>query len=182
MNFLRKKWKIVLVVALAVPLFIFVGVFASFYGRAVENENLLNALKYIESGSMPDPTPAFKARVEMLKGGGGQSVAVGAYKNVSQHAGITYDSAMVLKGDGSYSFAMSVGDGRVHKTYQHFGKWWVEGSVFSTVLLGGDDFLASPEARDMKTAMHEIIVESGEGRLVLQAHYNSEPVVFKLEK
>lgn len=176
---LRKYWKWIVCGVIFVMLAILSGAFVAYYNRGVGSETLMQALHYIESGAIPDETEEFRRNVDLLKKAETSQLVLGAYKNLSSNNGVTYDSAMVLKGDGTYSYALTVGNETLHKTYQHSGRWWVEGNVFHTILIDGDLFLASPSTRDKMTPMREIIVESGENSIKLKAHFSSEPTVFE---
>lgn len=160
-------------------LVIFLGVFFAFYTKQQSSEVYLQTLKYIESGSIPDESEDFANKADLMAEDQVVEVPLGIYKNLSVHNGIQYDTVLALKKDAVFDFAMTVGNGTLHKTYKYSGRWWVEGSVFKTILVDGDLFLASPKARDRATAMREIILKSDGDELVLLAHYNREPVTFK---
>jgi hypothetical protein len=176
---LKKRWKLIVLSIVCAAAAIGAGAFAAFYSRSVGSEGLMQALNYIESGALTDETAEFSRNVETMRSAPTANVQAGAYKNVTTVGNVTYDTAMVLKNDGSYNYAMTVGNSALHKTYQHSGRWWVEGNVFNSVMTEGDLFLAPPAARDRSTPMREIIVESGDTSLKLRAHYSVEPVLFQ---
>lgn len=174
----RKSMKVLCAFFLGL-LVIFFGVFMAFYAKQQSSDVYLGTLEYIESGAIPDESADFARKADLMAEDAPANVPLGVYKNFSVNNGIQYDTVLLLKKDSAFEFAMTVGNGQLHKTYKYSGRWWVEGGVFKTILVDGDLFLASPKARDRMTAMREIILKSEGDELVLLAHYNKEPVVFK---
>lgn len=181
-KFLSKKWFLALIGLLVVCLSLFVGSFFAFKQKVVSGEAFYQALSYIERGEVGEETAEFRQKVALMEGAQPIVIKLGAYKSVVTHNGVVYDTALVLKKDAAYEFAMTVGNGVMHKTYQHSGRWWVKGQVFKSIITEGDLFLAPPSARDRSTEMNEIILKADEHELVMQAHFNAEPVVFKLSQ
>ncbi len=161
-------WLVLLVVGAMTPWVL--------YTRA--NDELTQALKHVEAGAIPNEPDSY---ADVLRGDLKQSTAqvlAGAYSNITQMGAVTYNAVLVFKPDGNYDYALSVGNGRVHKRYGHRGLWWVQGRVLHTVLVDGDAFLAAPESRNHVRPSRERILDSSAEQLTLQAHYGP-PVSFQ---
>lgn len=158
-----------------------VGGLASWIPYARENQQLVQALKYVEQGAIPDEPADYKAELQRDLDQPSAGVLPGVYSNLTHMDAVTYNAVLVLKPDGNYDYALSVGNDRVHKRYGHRGRWWVQGRVLHTVLLEGDSFLTAPQARNHVTPARERIVDDSVGQLTLQAHYGSAVKFLKVE-
>ena len=181
-KFLKNHWGKLLLGIFALLMAVTAGAVYAYYQRITQNQQLYSALAYIESGNFaPEPDEYF-ARAAKLKGGDKAKITMGAYSNVTQVNGLMYNPVLVLKNDGTYDYALTVGDGLTHKTYGHKGRWWVDGYVLNTVLLSGDEFLVDAKYRDKMREQSEIITSVGDDYLELQAPYSRTPVRFQLVK
>lgn len=182
---MNRKLKILLIfmgVILVGALFATAGAYYVFFQKANNTASLDQLYSHLESGAIPDEPPAFLEHVAKLEKAQQVIVTPGVYENTISTNGVIFNTVMVLNKDGTYNTAMSVGNGSIHRSYSHSGKWWVEGAVHKTVMLEGDEFLAAPMARDKKTPMNELIVDSGPDHITLLAHFVPDPVRFDLKE
>lgn len=155
------------------------GALMAYVSHANDNKSLTAALEHIENGGIPDEPSSYAAAMDRdSKQEPSVSLAPGAYSNTTLMQDVTYRAVLLLKPNGRYDYALTVGNDRVYKMYKHAGLWEVKGQVFQTILEEGDAFLTPPAARDRKTPSRERIVEVGADYVVLQAHYGG-PVKFE---
>lgn len=146
-----------------------------------DSQQLTQALKHVESGAIENEPEGYKAQVALDLTQPMAQLLPGVYSNLTRYDSVIYNAVLLLKTDGTYDYALTVGNERVHKRYGHRGRWWVQGKVFHTVLLDGDFFLTAPEARNRATAARERIVSSSADQLTLQAHYGPAVTFIKVQ-
>lgn len=170
-----RRWLRVSLIVVGFLVLIGVGAFLAFIPYAADNDALKTALKHVESGSIPDEPPDYVLQIEKdLKADPPAQIIPATYSSIDSYHDVTYNAVISLKPDGSYDYALTVGNSRVFKLYKHTGKWWVQGKVLNSILLKGDAFLTEPAARDRKTPSRERIIESSANEIVLQAHYGPQ--------
>ena len=170
-----RRWLRAMVIALGVFVLAALGALIAYLPHATDNEALKSALAHVESGGIPDEPPEYAAEVAKdLQAVPPAQVIPATYSTTNTFNDVTYNAVLSLRPDGSYDYALTVGNSRVFKLYKHTGKWWVEGKVLHTILLEGDDFLTAASARDRKTPARERIIESSADVMVLQAHYGPQ--------
>jgi hypothetical protein len=165
----------------AIVLLLAVGFFISWISYARGNQELVKTLQYVEQGSIPNEPASYREQVRQHLDAPSAGVLPGAYSNLTRMRSVTYNAVLVLKPDGKYDYALSVGNDRVLKRYGHKGVWWIQGKVLHTILLEGDAFLASPETRDRVTPARELILDASPGQLTLQAHYGDAVKFVKVQ-
>jgi len=178
-----RRWVRLALIALGIAALVGIGALLAFIPYANDNSSLKAALEHVESGAIPDEPPEYAAIIERdLKAEPAARVVPGTYSSMDTVNEVTYNAVLNLKADGKYEYALTVGNSRVFKLYEHKGKWWVQGKVMNTVMLEGHEFLAAPSARDHKTPSRERILQSDDNSIVLHAHYG-QPVKFdKVER
>ncbi len=166
----------------AIVVLVMIGVVLAMIPRASDSNALQAALTHVESGSIPDETPEFAKMVESeSKVTPDLKIEPGTYTHVATVNGVAYTVALILHDGGKYEYALQVGNERVHKTYSHSGRWWIDGKVLHTVLTQGDKFLTAPASRDSATPSRERIVHLGQGGFTLKAHYGPEVEMTKVQ-
>ena len=176
---MKKKWIQGIVIAMTILFFMLLGGFGHFFTKAKSTQALEQTLLSLEKGMIPEESSDFKARLEPALKAEPFKFQLGGYTNTTVANGITYNTALVFKADGTYEYAMNVGSDRVYKTYKHAGRWWTQGRVLHTVLLAGDAFLVSPSSRDKATPSRELIIDASDSHMSLQAPYSRTPVRFE---
>jgi hypothetical protein len=158
-------------VALAVVVLLMLGVIVAWALHARDTQQLTQSLQQVEQGVIPNEPPSYRETITRDLEQSIAPVLPGVYTNLTQISAVTYNAVLLLKPDGQYDYALTVGNDRLHKRYGHRGRWWVQGRVLHTVLLEGDAFLTAPASRNRVTPARERIMSSSKEQITLQAHY-----------
>jgi len=124
------------------------GLFATLYNKAQDSERLRQMLEKIESGAaFTNEPPEFKAAADQAALMPLIKLPNGVYTNSVTVNGLIFDSALKLVDNEHYDYRLSVGNGRVFKTYIVHGSWVVVGQVLHLSYGRGDAFILPPSAR-----------------------------------
>lgn len=122
------------------------GLYAALFLRASDSERFKQTLLNIESGKgFQNESPAFKLRADDAARRSTLDIRPGIYTGTIVADEMTYDAVFRLNGRGDYEYKLSVGNGRLHKTYSVVGSWAVRGEVLHLSYSSGDKFLLAPD-------------------------------------